>query len=75
VNYEGTDGNYVIAPSTALVGSLRGTSTTTTCNYNYTGLSCVPAGIYDLQANAIVNFMFSIQPNQNLNFNYAMLGS
>jgi hypothetical protein len=74
VNYEGTDGNYVIAPSAALVGSLRGTSTTT-CNYNYTGLSCVPAGIYDLQANAIVDFTFSIQPNQDVDFYYAMLGS
>jgi hypothetical protein len=51
------------------------TSCTKTCNYNYTSRSCVLAGIYDLQAKTTIDFTFSLQPNQNLNFYYATLGS
>jgi hypothetical protein len=74
VNYEGTDGNYLVEPNAAFVGSLRGT-TWKTCQYNETNRDCVPAGAWNLAAGDIIDFTFGVGPTQDVRFYYAIIST
>ena len=47
-NCEGTNGNYLVEPNSALLGSLRRTKEQI-CAYNVTNRDCVPLGTWDLK--------------------------
>jgi len=71
---EGTDGNYLVEPNRAFVGSLRGT-TVKTCQYNETNRDCVPAGAWDLGTRDTIDFTFGLGPTQDVRFYYAIIGN
>jgi len=71
---EGNDGNYVVKPNAAMVGSLRGT-TARTCSYNETNRDCVPTFRYDLTAGQTIDFTFGLGATQAVRFYYAIIGS
>jgi hypothetical protein len=73
-NYEGTDGNYLVVPTTGMVGSVRET-TETACDYNVTNRDCVPAGKYDLKMGNHIDFKFELNFNQIVRFYYAIIAS
>jgi hypothetical protein len=73
-NYEGKDGNYLVAPNAAMVGSLRGT-TAKVCNYNVSNRDCIPAGRYDLQKGNYIDFTFGLGGDQDVRFYYSIIAS
>jgi hypothetical protein len=68
------DGNYIVQPNEAMVGSLRGT-TAKTCHYNVTNRDCIPGGTYDLKAKTDIDFTFGLGPSQDVKFYYAIIGT
>jgi hypothetical protein len=73
-NYKGNDGNYLVAPNAAMVGSLRGT-TAKVCNYNVSNRDCIPAGRYDLQKGNYIDFTFGLGGDQDVRFYYSIIAS
>jgi len=71
---EGNDGNYLVAPNAAMVGSLRGT-TAKVCNYNVSNRDCIPAGRYDLQKGNYIDFTFGLGGDQEVRFYYSIIAS
>jgi hypothetical protein len=69
MDHEGTDGNYIVAPSAPLIGSLGDTKM---CSYNQTNQDCVPTGIYDFRAGDDIEFKFSLSSDQIVRFYYAI---
>lgn len=77
LTFEGSDGNSIIQPYTALVSSLRDTITKP-CYYNETHQDCAPTGQYDFGFHKIIDFKFGIAPTQVaqvMKFYYAIIGS
>jgi len=71
---EGTDGNYILAAKTDLVGSLRRT-TKKPCTYNQTNRDCVPTGQYNLCAGDVIDFDFGLASDEIVRFYYAINGT
>ena len=72
VNYEGNDGDYLIALEDPLVGTVRGGSKV--CDYNVTNRDCVPTGPVNLDTGAVVDFSFGLDIQQAGRFYYAISG-
>ncbi|KIM86070.1 hypothetical protein PILCRDRAFT_333260 [Piloderma croceum F 1598] len=71
---EGNDGNYLVAPNAAMVGSLRDT-TAKVCDYNVSNRDCVPTGRYDLQQGNNIDFTFGLGGDQAVRFYYSIIAS
>jgi hypothetical protein len=74
VNYEGTDGNDVVAADSPNVGALP-QATVDICNYNATNRDCVPTGLFDFKKGEILNFTFGLSGGQRVMFYYAIIRS
>ena len=73
LNYEGTDGNYLVEPTKPLRGSLRRTKDQT-CVYNATNLDCVPQGRWDLETGDVIDFIYGLGPTQVVRLYYGIFG-
>lgn len=74
MNYAGTDGEYVVAAHSPIMGILH-TTTTNTCDYNVSNRDCVPTGLYDFTKGNILDFSFGLESGQIVRFYYAIIGS
>jgi hypothetical protein len=72
VKYAGLDGNYIVEPHQAMVGSVRG-SQTKVCLFNATERDCVPAGRYNIPSGTYIDFTFGLDAYQEVRFYYAIM--
>jgi hypothetical protein len=72
-NYEGRDGNDVVAADSPNVGALP-QATVDICNYNATNRDCVPTGLFNFNKGDILNFTFGLSNGQRVRFYYAIIG-
>jgi hypothetical protein len=71
MNYEGTDGNYIVAPNDPIVATLRGTNWYP-CDYNGTSRECLPLGRWDLMVGDNIDFSFGLGASQVIMFYYGI---